>query len=913
MENDRFYKQAKDIVSKMTDEEKLCFLTTHHEEVERLGLPEFFIGTEVARGYVGREKEKVSTVFPQPAGLASTFDRELLGELGRIAGDEARAYFNSGDKGGLALWGPTVDMVRDPRWGRAEEAYGEDVFLAGELTASYTKSMAGENKDGYFKTIPTLKHFCANNNEQDRGSCSAFLTPRLKREYYYSAFENAIRYGGAKSIMAAYNELNGVPAIMNTDIQDILKDEWGLWFVVSDGGDFSQNVMSHRYTVTHSESYMYCITAGSDTMTDEDSLVKAAAKKALDKGLITMQDIDRCVTNVLYARVRLGLFDKTEFDSITTDIIDNEQSREINRRAALEQVTLLKNNGVLPVSDKHSTVAVLGALHDDCLMDWYTGYSSYESTVLDGIKKEFSGKVISDSLWDIAAIKAPNGKYLCAYEDGSVRADADKAEGGALFELQDWGENWKNLFSVKYKRYIRLFDDGSIKLHNRRIYDWFTRETFNIFENFGKVLIEEFLDHRRLTADKDGKLSVKACRSISDDMRFEVELVSSGKDRAADIARSADYVFYCIGNHPTQTAKECYDRKTLALNIQPGMTEHLAGINKNTVLVIVSSYPYAVVNESESAAAVIYTSHAGAELGTAVAKTLTGENNPSGHTPITWYRTEDELPDIMDYDIETGGSTYMYFKGEPLYPFGHGLSYSSFEVNGLSVERDSRGFIAKAEITNTSPVAGTAVVQMYFTVPESAVSRPLKKLCGFERITLDGGEARQVSITIPRHILEIFDVKGQKMILESGEYVFTAGLSSSDIRQEFRLGIEGESIGVRESVFPAAMYDSIEGAKLYYSKTERREYVRADAWSAKVTYAGVVLENAKSISFTAGSIIGDREVSVLTGDNEYRCMVKACDSFDGYARYSVHIDGVSDDRIVFALPQNVSLFDIEIG
>lgn len=230
---DKFTERAEKLVSEMTEDEKLGLLSTHHNAIERLGLGEFFIGTEVARGYVGREKERISTVFPQPVGLASTFDRELLERLGEIAGREARAYYNRDKRGGLCLWGPTVDMVRDPRWGRTEEAYGEDVMLAGTLSASYTKGMAGE-QDGYCMTVPTLKHFCANNNEEDRGSCNAQIPLNLKYEYYYAAFELPIRFGGARSLMAAYNEINGLPAIMNPELNSLLKKEWGLWFVVSD-------------------------------------------------------------------------------------------------------------------------------------------------------------------------------------------------------------------------------------------------------------------------------------------------------------------------------------------------------------------------------------------------------------------------------------------------------------------------------------------------------------------------------------------------------------------------------------------------------------------------------------------------------------------------------------------------------
>ena len=804
-------------------------------------------------------------------------------------------------------------MVRDPRWGRTEEAYGEDVCLAGELTAAYTTGMAGETDNGYYLTVPTLKHFCANNNEEDRGSCNAYLTPRLKREYYYAAFEIPIRKGGARSIMAAYNEINGLPAIMNGDIQRLLKDEWGLWFVVSDGGDFSQNVMAHRYTVTHSEAYKLCLDAGSGTMTDEDTLVKAAAKKALEQGRITWSDIDKAVTDAVYARIRLGQLDKTKLDDITTDVIDCEKHREINRRAALEQVTLLKNNGILPIKDKSLKTAVVGALADDCLMDWYTGYWSYETTALEGIKKEFDS-VTYDSLWDIVAVKCPNGKYLCAYDDGSLRADADAAEGGALFELQDWGENWTDLFSVKYKRYVRLFDDDTLKLHNRRIFDWFTRETFNFKPYCGKTVIEEFLHHRRVAVAGDLTMTVIRQKGVTDEQLFDIEVISRGKERAEKIAAENDIVIYCVGNYPVQTAKECYDRKTLALNVQEGMTETLAAVNKNTVLALISSYPYAVTEQSDAAAAVIWSSHAGAELGSALAKTLTGENNPSGKTPITWYRSELDLPDIMDYDIESAGSTYMYFEGKPLYPFGHGLSYSTYEYSDIDIKQTDDGAVCRLKMTNASDTDGTETVQLYFTVRDSEVKRPLKKLCAFERVTLKAGESKDVTLNVSAHILSIFDVRREQMILESAEYVFFAGSSSEDIRLSQSIRMKGQSLAKRGSHFSAAMFDKIEGARLFYSAADKSEYVRATGWSGTVVYSGAELSGAKGISFRAGSMLGEREITLKAGDAEFEITLQPSDSFDDFREYTVKLpSNITGDEIVFCLKQDTSIIDISIS
>ena len=909
--NDMFRRRARELAAKLSEEEKLGLLTTHHHAAERLGLGEFYIGTEVARGYVGRSADKPSTVFPQPIGLAATFDRGLMRKLGRIAGDEARAYYNADPRGGLALWGPTVDMVRDPRWGRTEEAYGEDVFLAGELTAAYTLGMAGENADGFYKTIPTLKHFCANNNEADRDRCDAYLPPRLKYEYYYAAFENAIRFGGARSVMAAYNEINGLPAIMNVELESLLRSEWGLWFVVSDGGDFSQNVIAHRYTESHAEAYALSLKAGCDTMTDVDELVKAAAEKALEEKLITWEDIDRSVENTLYARLRLGQLDRTEFDDIGSRVIDCPAHREVNARAAREQMVLLKNDGLLPLGGNAGKTAVLGPLADESLMDWYTGYSTYRCTVLDGMR-ERCGEVLHDSLWDIVALKAPNGKYLCAYEDGSIRADADSITDAARFELQDWGDNWCNLFSVKYRRYARLCDD-EIKLHARSIYDWFTRETFNLRSYCGRTLIEEFLGHGRLTCGGDGILSVKKSHAVTEELLWDIEVVSRGRERAERIAGECDTVIYCVGNYPVQTAKECYDRKTLALNVQAGMTETLAAVNPRTLLMLISSYPYSVCSESESAAAVIWSSHAGAELGSAAADTIFGDSDPAGRLPITWYRSELDLPDIMNYDIASAGSTYMYFKGEPLYPFGHGLSYARFEYLGMKLGCCGDGISAEVTVKNTSDRDGCEVVQVYFDLPQSAVSRPIKKLCGFERVNIAAGQTVTVNVMIPRHILRVYDVRAGKMIVEGGEYRFMACASSADIRLSGSIAISGEKLSPRGDCFAAHSFDSAENVKLRYSQRFGTDVLCSAGWGANAAYGGLDLDGAKAIEVRAMSIALPEKLTAVIGETAIEASVPIGDTREdfGVCRFELP-EGIAGDTLTLKLGDFCSLLDVKI-
>ena len=911
---DRFYDLAKDALKKLTLDEKLGLLSTHQHRTESIGLDEFFIGHEVARGFVGRGEDQYSTVFPQPVGLAGTFDTELMEEIGEIAGNECRAYYNKDKKGALCVWGPTVDMERDPRWGRTEEAYGEDVFLAGQMTAAYTRTMAGE-KDGYYKTIPTLKHFCANNNEHHRGSCNAYLPTRLKYEYYYAAFMNAVKYGGARSVMTAYNEINGIPGLCNPELDTILKGQWGLWFAVTDGGDFGQNVAFHRFCEKHSETYADAVKAGCDIMTDVDSLVRRSAQKALESGLITESDIDRSLMGVLYARARLGhLEGGSPFDGIKMDIVDCDSSRQVNLRAAREQVVLLKNDGILPLKDVKGKLAVCGPTADESLKDWYTGVYRDAVSVKAGIEKEFPDhEVIFDTLWDVVAVKCPNGKYLSAKEDGTIAADADEIGESEKFELQDWGENWINLFSVKYRRYVRN-TDGKLMLHNRTIYDWFTHETFNFRSVPEGTLIEEFLGHQRLTLDENDGLGFSHRRAVKSDQLWEIVTLSSGRERADKIAESCGTVIYCTGNYPVQVAKECYDRKTLALNVQPGMAEHLHSVNPRTVMVIVSSYQYSAVRENELLPAIVYTTHAGAFLGTAVAETLSGRSNPSGRLSMTWYKSENDLPDIMDYDIASAGTTYMYFTGTPLYPFGYGLSYSEFAYSGLTVRESGEGLTAELTVENTSGTDGDEVVQIYFAAKSSAAERPLKKLCGFGRVSLKAGEKKQVTINIPHHILEIYDVRRRRMILEEGRYELMAGSSSADIRLSTELELSGERLALRESIFDAVDFDIADSVSIQYSRRLRRQYVRAAGWTGKAVYRDVVYAGNRTLTLDISSVMQDEKVTVKAAGTELTIEAKASDSFDDFRSYNAELpEGLPETgELTVSLPGSTALLEIRL-
>ncbi len=775
-----------DLISRLTIDEKIGLLSTHQNAIPRLGIKEWYIGTEVARGYISHEKNQPSTVLPQPIGMSSMFDPELMYKLGEIAATEARIYNQNGyENTKLMMWGPTVDLCRDPRWGRNEEGYGEDPFLTGQNTIAYTQGMRGED-EFYMRSVPTLKHFCANNNEKDRGSCSANIEPRTKHEYYYASFRPSVEEGGAYSMMAAYNELSGVPAVLNPDIQQVVKDKWGLGFVVTDGGDYSQNVTDHEYCRSHAESLALTIRAGSDVMTDDQSLVTKAAKDGLYDGILIEEDINRSIKNSLRGRFRLGEFDPDEanpYANIDKNLLNCDEYKALNQRAAMEGVTLLKNDGILPLNkDKIKKIAVLGPIGNRNFRDWYTGTSTYEFTALAGIKEHFeNAEVTFDDGYDhVKLLSKSADKYVAVDKDGRLLANSNGKGDDAVFFKYDWGFNETNFVSKSNGMFVQ--DKGEMVADSDTTFRWFVNEIIRPEEIDGYKTYKT-LRHKDIAVTENGVLSHVDQHGITDEKLFTEELFSAGIERAVALAKKSDVAVVCVGNDPLIVARECYDRPDI--NLPPHQAELIRRVreaNKNTIVVIISSYPYAINEEQKTVPAIVYTSHAGPELGRAIAKTLSGENNPAGRTPQTWYTSIRELPDLMDYDIIGSQSTYMYYKGKPLYPFGYGLSYSKFEYTSLKINSEKDCIKLTVKVKNISDVDGEEVVQVYFKANNPRVKRPNKQLCAFKREHFRAGEQKTLEFVIENRRLEFWDVTRDKFCVEFGEYTFMVGASSGDIR-----------------------------------------------------------------------------------------------------------------------------------
>lgn len=880
------------LLRELTLEEKLGMLCTYQPEVARLGLRGFGIGAEVARGLVCRgSTEEPTTVFPEPFGLAATFDPEIMHKMGEITGIESRIYHKRG-KTSLCVWGPTVDAERDPRWGRTEEAYGEDPYLIGEMSREYTLGMAGDDPEN-LRVLPMLKHFYANNNEEDRGSDNASIPIGLKHDYYLKAFETAMREGGARGVMAAYNEINGVEGLCNSELGDLLKKDWGMLFSVTDGGDFVMNVLSHKsdesFTETAARVYK---SHGADIMTDSPVVVKKAVKKALEQGLLEESDLDSALFGVFKARFLLGeIYGDSPHDSYSDELLCCDEFYKAAERAAVESVILLKNDsGVLPF-DKSKTTAVIGIHADMNFRDWYTGMSdrcdTFKGTILDSILKTCGkGNVLYDSGNDLIALRDPkSGLYLSRNEDGSLSPKSRKIDDSCTFELYDWGDGAISLRSCAAERKF-LTDDGLAKFTADNVFGWYVHEMFYLGEAEGGVTLKSW-QKKYLALNEGGLLAASSDPRPDGSFVFELEVVSSGLERAAKLAKKADQAVLFAGNHPLINAREGFDRKHLELpeSVQALLSE-MIDANEHTALFMVSGYPYALHEPYLTAA--MHVCHAGPALGAAVTKTLFGEVSPAGRCPMTWYKSADELRDIKDYNIIRTKSTYLYYTGKPLFPFGHGLSYTKFRYSEPAVRLDGEAIRISIDVTNLTDTPSDEVVQAYISAPRFGAFVPLKQLKAFRRVHIDGRQTSAVDMKIDLKKLGFWNGQESREVVYGGRYTVLIGASSEDIRATVSLDIPGEEyrgIDVSKPVEGAMSYDYFMAE--FDTDKEHNEYVKIADWQSYVSYHDCDMRGYNKIEVEAAAIGGGARLNFSCAENGQfvaSIEVPGSDGYEGFTK-----------------------------
>ncbi|OME71413.1 beta-glucosidase [Paenibacillus odorifer] len=843
--NDR----VQDLISRLTLDEKVSLIPQYQAAIERLGVGAYKHGTEAAHGISWLGK---ATSFPQPSGLACTWNPELMKEIGSAIGDEARAFYKKNPTvNGLTLWAPTVDMERDPRWGRTEEAYGEDPELTGQLSTSLVQGIQGDHPV-YLKAVATLKHFLGNNNEIERGNCSASIDPRNMREYYLEAFKPAFQEGGAQSMMTAYNSVNGVPVILHPAVMDVVKGEWDMdGFIVSDAGDLFGIVKDHKYYESFAQSMAESIKNGIDSVTEETEETIKVLHEALDQGLLSEEDLDRALTNTFRVRFRLGEFDPAEgnpYAAIDDSVILSKKHAALSLEAAKQSIVLLKNDqATLPLSKTElNKVAIIGPLGDEAFRDWYSGTLPYGVTPLQGVSKKLPGKHVTfeSGADQIILTSAANGQAIgITGEDGRLAVQHDIAEHGELFQHTAWGWTSNTLKATSRGQYVTLSEAETLTASADEIYGWFVKESLNIVpEAEGKVSLRTWNDKLISVNAEDGTLQVADDQAASADARlFKKNIVTNGLDAAVEAAKAAEVAVVFVGNHPLLNGKEEIDRPDIVLpEEQERLVKAVYGANPNTVVVIVGSYPISSTWIDENIPAILYTSHSGQELGNAVAEVLFGDYSPSGKLNMTWFRSVEQLPELMDYDIIKGKRTYMYFDGKPLYPFGHGLSYAEVNYKNLNLstkelQQDDTLNIS-VQVDNTGAVDGDEVVQLYVQALNSRVKRPIKQLKGFEKVSTAAGQSNTIEFALPVTELAFWDVTREQYCVENGEYAILIGRSSADIKLSSVVTVKGDIIPSRNlyNNTKAENYDDYEGVYLDECKAGGASVhpVKEGAWIA---------------------------------------------------------------------------------
>lgn len=881
-----FEERAKDLLSRLTREEKVGMITSQLDDIPRLGIKKTHIGTEIARGVVNRDQKRETTILPQPWGMAAMFDDALMEQLGDMAGDETRITHDMKERpSSLELFGPTIDMERDPRWGRNEEAYGEDPCLTGKMSAAYCRGLTGKDEK-YLKTAPLLKHFYANNYENERQTTNANITPRLKHEYYLKAFEPAVREGRAPGLMTAYNCINGVEGVNNPDVSEICKKEWGMTFAVSDGGDFGQNVAAHRTYENHAQSMGDILGVGADMMLDSRSMVDPAVREALEKGYLTEENLDKAVYSTLLLRFKLGDFDEDHpYAHIDPAKLASPAHKALAVKAAEESVILLENRGMLPLTDDGKcTVAVVGPLANENYTCWYCGYAPNQTPVVKGFREKLGeDRVLFDEGFDRVRIRSEKtGKYLRIAENGAVYADADENTAD-LFERADWDFGAWTLRSVRTGKYLtedkNFFDetpqdenavtiDPGMNCTADVVFGWFVKELLYAKEEDGVLYLDTW-QHRAVAVNDENKLVAKAGSGDCPCKQFTLEVVSSGAERVAELAQRADHVIVCAGNQPLINAREEYDRPDIRLpKAQTALLNAAAAANESTLLYLVTGYPFAINKEKDTAKAVLCSTHLGPCLGHVAAATVFGENNPAGRTPTTWYRSVRDLPALDDYDIAKNHVTYLYFRGKPLYAFGYGLSYTTFAYSNLTVKQENGEVIATVNVQNTGALDGDEVVQLYMSLPGSLRVRPIHALKAFKRVHIQAGETVTVTLNFKIDDLAVW-CNGRKIYtVESGVYKMEIGAASDDIRLIADVEIAGEAFPGRPGFFKqeAIDADDYSGVTFLTDKRDGETYVEAKDFRSFLVYKNMDLTGCNAFECAMSAPSGD--VEILLADNK---------------------------------------------
>jgi beta-glucosidase len=810
--------RVNDLVSRMTLQEKADQLVYTAPAIARLGIPAYTWWNEALHGVA---RAGYATVFPQSITIADSWDEGLMYNVANAISDEARAKYHefqrrgkTGIYQGLTFWSPNINIFRDPRWGRGHETYGEDPYLTGRMGYEFVKGMQGDDPK-YLKTVATAKHFAVHSGPEPlRHSFDAKVSEVDLRETYLPAFRTLVVDAGVYSVMGAYNMFRDYPCCANPILFGILRNEWGFkGYVVSDCWAISDFYRFTHFAKDATEAAADALKAGTDLECGSDYKNLVGAVK---RGLLTEDDINVAVKRVFTARFKLGMFDPdsmVQYARISFFVNCSDYNNTLARWAAQKSIVLLKNDkNILPLSKDVKTIAVIGPNADnfESLLGNYNGIPKNPVTILKGIENKLDpgtkiiyaeGSDLAEGIHNLSPIPS---RYL-ETPDGRQGAlgeyfDNREMKGVPVFSRIDDNIDfyWEHLspradmpdddFGIRWTTYLIPPVSGTYSIGS-----WGSSGYQIILD--GKSIISARSDHAarhievpaELEAGKKYKIEVLYKNYAGD---ADIKLLWAPPrpkmtEEAVEAAKEADAVVLVLGLSQRLEGEEMPikiegfnggDRTNLNLPaVQEKLLEAVTSTGKPVIVVLTNGGALSVNTAQEKAAAILLAGYGGQEGGNAVADVLFGDYNPAGRLPVTYYKSIDQIPAFENYDMT--GKTYRFFKQEPLYPFGYGLSYTTFKYSDLSLPSEVKAgekVTVKVTVTNTGKVTGDEVVELYLTDEKASTPRPVRELEGFTRITLKPSESKVVEISLEPRQFSMINNKA-KRVIEPGYFTISVG------------------------------------------------------------------------------------------------------------------------------------------
>ena len=822
--------RAEDLVRRMTVEEKVTQLVNQSRAIPRLNVPDYDWWSEASHGVA----TKGTTEFPNPVGLAATFDVDAIHRMAVAIGTEGRIKHVQGMRDGhsdifegLDFWAPNINIFRDPRWGRGQETFGEDPFLTARMGVAFVQGMQGDDPK-YYRVISTPKHFAVHSGpEPSRHKDDIKVSKHDQLDTYLPAFRATVMEGKAGSVMCAYNSINGQPACVNEFLlQDQLRKKWNFQgYVVSDCEAVINIFRDHRFTKTQAEASALALQRGMDNecidfakVTDDHDY-----KPYLDaykQGILKESEIDIALIRLFTARMKLGMFDPPElvpYSRIDEKKLDSAEHRAMAREIANKSMVLLKNDGILPLKKGPTRIAVVGPLADQTryLLGNYTGQPTHTVSVLEGLKAEFPEAQINfvagTQFLRKDGVPVPASVFTTA--EGQLGLNQEFAT-GQLFggkptilatrsvssvdaksaDIPSEASN-KSPLLVQWNGFLTPTETGEFRI-GLRFQGGFASvfvDGKQIAQGWGGSEVETKVGRVHLEQGK--KVAIKVNYSLRNGELKVAQLIWSKYDPrpspdAIEAAKNSDVVIAVLGITSELEGEEMPvdeegfkggDRTSLDLpKPEQELLEAVSATGKPVVLVLANGSALSVNWAKQHVNAILESWYAGEEGGAAIAETLSGKNNPAGRLPVTFYTGVEQLPPFGDYSMND--RTYRYFKGKPLYPFGYGLSYTTFSYSGLTLPKNpikaGDPLVMDVTVTNTGKRDGDEVAQVYLSFPNVA-GAPLRALRAFKRVHLKPGESQKLRFELQERDLSMVSEAGEPMIAE-GQYSVSVGGGQPD-------------------------------------------------------------------------------------------------------------------------------------